>query len=77
MVHEFKTGKQYKFTGATRPYYWNSYGQMDFVLDNDWHTCVASNSDMVGCLMGSFEENPNVGYAWAIDEDKNLWEERT
>jgi hypothetical protein len=44
MVTEFKVGHWYRWTGPKeRPHRWNSYGEMDFMLDGKPHRCEVSD----------------------------------
>ncbi len=44
MVHEFKTGKWYRFTGDGRGELWNRDGHMDFVLNGRPRLCLNGNN---------------------------------
>ena len=69
MIENFESGKWYRYTGKERMSKWNSFGKMDFCLDNKPHQCsvgVETNA--------SFHDSPNSTNVWRWDEGFEKWE---
>lgn len=72
MIRKFVTGKYYKCSLSKRPVSWNDDGEMDFMLDGNWHKCKKAS---VSAADASFYDSPDPEYMWAWG-DLDYFEER-
>jgi len=69
MIENFESGKWYRYTGKKRLDGWNSFGKMDFCLDNKPHQCSVGDG-----LRASFHDSPNSTQLWEWNKGFENWE---
>ncbi|HNW32666.1 MAG TPA: hypothetical protein PKL44_00240 [Candidatus Dojkabacteria bacterium] len=70
MITRFVAGRYYKCSLSERSQEWNEDGEMDFMLDGNWHKCKKA-----GGPSASFYDSPDPEYMWAWG-DLDYFEER-
>lgn len=72
MIERFEEGKSYRWVGGkTRPFDWNSGGNMDFLMDGEPHKVIKINHGPLPNLI-TFEDD---GEEWCLAFDERNFEE--